>query len=331
MGYASCASCGTRSTIHSICAKCGLVERIAWKRAGQQKGQAEAIGSQHAGARVAGQMDREAGRMIAEQNERYLDKFRNPLLRKGEFPEELNFSSTPDRMQVRSLQESSGLIAAPDEPPGFARDYDLAARMHESAVTNYGQGLLAGYYLTDVELERIMREDLKADVPDELHVTDDKEPWAIKFAAELPARSKFSAGKVWMAVRADAFYRGQENRDAPYSRALGELIEISADYTIEKTTQGATMRRNGDVVISFPNARPGEQSIRRAATAGFLRLKFRNLFKEEFVGEGLKLKGDWEKAGRLKLAEVQADNAWVRLGWEMTGEGASPAVAAGGE
>src|SRR5579872_3190024 len=50
-------------------------------------------------------------KMIAEQNEKYLDKVRNPLLRKGEFPEEMNFSSTPDRINLRSLQESPGLIA----------------------------------------------------------------------------------------------------------------------------------------------------------------------------------------------------------------------------
>jgi len=47
------------------------------------------------------------------------------------------------------------------------------------------------------------------------------------------------------------------------------------------------------------------------------------------VGEGLKFKGEWEKAGILRLAEIESDNAWVSLGWEMTGEGASPAVAGG--
>ena len=86
---------------------------MAWKRAGQQKGDAEAVASQHASARVAGQMDREAGGLIAEQNMRYLDKFRNPLVRRGEFPEDLTFSSTRDRVQVRMLQESAGMLAAP--------------------------------------------------------------------------------------------------------------------------------------------------------------------------------------------------------------------------
>jgi hypothetical protein len=339
VGYAACASCGTRSTIHSICAKCGLVERIAWKRAGQQKGQAEAVGSQHASARVAGQMDREAGKMIAEQNERYLDKVRNPLLRKGEFPEELNFSSTPDRMLVRSLQEGPNFIAAPDEPPGFSRDYDLAARMHESAVTNYGEGVLGGYELTDVRLESIIKDDLKGEVSEELRVTrpdgtldPDKEPWSIIFARSLPVRAKFNGGGVWMAIRADGFTRGEGDAPGKYKPALTEMVEISAQYKIDKTDKGATMRREGDVKVRFPNRpNPDQVTIRDNAIVTFIRRKFRSLFKEEFVGEGLRFKGEWEKAGVLKLAEIQSDNAWVRLGWEMTGEGASSTVAAGGE
>ncbi|HEY2411663.1 MAG TPA: hypothetical protein VGI40_05450 [Pirellulaceae bacterium] len=339
VGYASCASCGTRSTIHSICAKCGLIEKIAWKKAGQQKGEAEAIGSQHASARVSGQMDREAGRMIAEQNERYLDKVRNPLLRKGEFPEELNFSSTPDRVHVRSLQESPGLIAAPDEPPGFSRDYDLAARMHESAVTNYGEGVLGGYELTDVRLESIIKDDLKAELSEELRVTrpdgtldPEKDPWSIIFSKSLPVRAKFSGGGVWMAIRADGFTRGEGDAPGKYKPAITELVEISAQYKIDKTDKGATMKRDGDVRVRFPNrTNPDQITIRDNAIVTFIRRKFRSLFKEEFVGEGLKFKGEWEKAGVLKLAEIQSDNAWVRLGWEMTGEGASPAIAAGGE
>ena len=95
---------------------------------GQQKGEGEAVASQHASSRVAQQMDAEGGRLIREKNADYQNKFRNPLLRKGEFPEELNFSTTRNRVQVRMLQESSAMVGAPDDPPGFAKDYDLAAR-----------------------------------------------------------------------------------------------------------------------------------------------------------------------------------------------------------
>jgi hypothetical protein len=338
-GYAAGASCGTRSNIHSIGAKCGLIERIAWKRAGEQKSQAEVIGSQHAGSRVAGQMDAEAGRLIAEKNADYVNKIRNPLLRKGEFPEEMNFSSTHDRVQLQMLQVGPASLAAPDEPPGFSSEHDLAARAHESAVTNYAEGVLGGYELTDVRLEKLIRDDLKAELSEELRVTkpdgtidQEKEAWSIIFAKSLPVRAKFNGGNVWMAIRADGFTRGEGDVPGKYKPAITEQVEISAQYKIEKTAQGATLRRDGDVKIRFPNrANPDQLTIRDNAIVTFIRRKFRSLFKEEFAGEGIVFKGEMAKAGRLKLADIHADGAWLRLGWNMTQEGASGAVAAGGE
>jgi hypothetical protein len=330
LGYASQASCCTRSNIHDICAKCGLIERVAWKRAGQQKGEAEQIASQHAAGRVAGQMDREAGGQIAEQNTRYLEKFRNPLVRRGEFPDELTFSSTRDRLQVRMLQQSAGMLAAPDEAPGIASDHDLALRAHESVVSNFGQGLLGGYELTDLRLEKLIKDDLKGELSEELRVTlpdgkldPEKEPWSIIFAKELPVRAKFSGGKVWMAIRADGFTRGEGDQPGKYKPAITELLEISAEYTIEKTAKGATLRRQGEVRVRFPNRTNPEQiTLRDSPIVTFIRRKFSSLFKEEFVGEGLVLKGEWEKAGRLSLDQIASEGAWLQLGWKMPGAGA---------
>src|SRR5207249_8071635 len=74
-GYAAQAACRTSTNINDIQAKHGFIEKMAWKRAGQQKGEAEVVGSQHAAGRVAGQMNYEAGRLIAEQNSKYYEKF----------------------------------------------------------------------------------------------------------------------------------------------------------------------------------------------------------------------------------------------------------------
>jgi hypothetical protein len=337
-GYAARASCGTRSNIHDIRAKHGLIEKMAWKRAGQQKGEAEAIASQHASWRVAGQMDREAGRLVAEQNERYMSKFRNPLVRRGEFPEDLTFSSTPDRVQARMRQESASLLAAPDEPPGYSADHDLALRTHESAVINYGQGLVGGYELTDLRLEKLIKDDLQADLPDELRVTlpdgkldPEKEAWSIIFAKDLPVRAKFTGGGLWMAIRADGFTRGESDTPGKYKPAITELVEISAAYKIDTTDKGATLRRDGDVQVRFPNrAAPEQVNLRDRPIVTFIQRKFRSLFKEEFVGQGLAFKGEWEKAGRLKLKELACDRGWLTLGWDMP-VATSTAPAAGAE
>src|SRR5262249_2172264 len=157
------------------------------------------------------------------------------------------FSSTPDRVQVRMRQETSGMLAAPDEPPGYTRDHDLAVQAHESVVSNYAQGLLGGFELTDLRLEKLIRDDLETDLPAGLRVTrsggplaPDKEPWSIIFAKDLPVRAKFNDGQIWMAIRADGFTRGEGDQPGKYRPALNEPVEISANYKIEKTDGGAT-------------------------------------------------------------------------------------------
>jgi hypothetical protein len=335
MGWPAAACCNTSTHINGICARGPLVERIAWKRAGQQQGQAQAIASDHAEVRVANRMNQKAGEMIAEQNQKYYEKFRNPLIRKGAFPELLRFSSTADRGLVRVLQASGGKLGAPAAPPQQPGSHDMALTAHESSVVNFGEDVLGGYYMTDLRLEKLLRDDLKTEVPEDLRMTmpdgtidQDKEPWAIQFARELPVRAKFSGGKLWLAIRADAFFRGQDDPESSYNRALAELIEISASYTIEKTEAGATLRREGDVVVNFPEAKPGEQSTRRVGAAAFLRVKFRNLFKEEFVGEGLKLKGRFERVGVLRLQEIASDAGWISLGWQLPSAAPAPTAPA---
>jgi hypothetical protein len=335
VAYWARASCPTSTTIHSIHARHGMVEKIAWRRAGKQKGQAEAIASQHAAARVAGELNAEAGRLIAEQNARYQEKFRDELRRRGEFPEELVFSSTPQQAMVRVRQDSPGLLAAPGVAPEIASTHDLSVRAHESVVTNFGQGLLGGYELTDLRLEKLILEDLKGELPDELRVTlpdgtldPEKDPWSIIFAQELPVRCRFSGGGLWIAIRADGFTRGEGDTPGKYRPALTELIEISAAYKIERTDKGATLRRDGDVQVQFPNrADPVQITIRDSPIVTFIRRKFRSMFKEEFIGEGLTFKGRWERAGRLQLQEIQSDAAWLALGWSMPAAAEPPQVA----
>ena len=327
------ACCVTRTTIDDICARCGMIERMAWKRAGKQQGRAEAIASEHAAARVAGQMDRQAGTLLAEQRERYEEKFRDPLRRRGAFPEEMVLSSTPQQIGLRVRCEGQALAAPAAAMANLPAGHDLAVRAHESVIINFAQDVLGGYELTDLRLEKLIRDDLKAELPDELRVTlpsgqldPDKEPWSIQFARELPIRAKFDGGTVWLAIRADRFTRGEGDQPGTYKPAITELVEISATYRIEKTEQGATLRRDGDVQVRFlSRANPDQITVRDSPIVTFIRRKFRSLFKEEFVGQGLTFQGRWQRAGTLKLAQVEADRAWLVLGWTM------PAALASGE
>lgn len=327
--YAAQASTGTRSNIHDLCANCGLIERIAWKRAAQQKGPSEQIASQHAAARVAAQMNQEVGGQIADANERF-QRMRRQLVRRGQFPEDLTFSSTPGEILVRMLQVGPESLAAPGDAPAFGNAQDLALRAHESSVNNFAAGLMGGVELTDLRLEKLIRDDLQEEVPEELQVTmpdgkldPEKEPWSIIFARELPVRVRFNKGRVVIAIRADGFTRGEGDEPGKYRPALTELVEIAAVYVVEQTDIGATLKRDGDVQVRYPNrTNPDQITLRDSPIATFIRRKFRSLFKEEFVGQGLMLKKPYDRAGTLRLSELAIDGGWAVLGWTMPADSA---------
>jgi hypothetical protein len=326
-GYAPRATGCTSTNIYDICANCRLVERIAWRRADRQKAEAEAIAGQHAGARLAGQMEAEAQPMIAQQNYRYYQEFVNPLQEKGQFPEQLHFSSRRDRVQVQMLQADAKRPGAPDFPPPYQAYHDLALQAHETSIVSYAEGIWAGYELTDLRLEKLIRDELKQEVPEELRVTlpdgtldPDKEPWSMVFARETPVLVRFEDGGVWMAIRVETFKRGEGDVEGEYRPAITELVEISAQYGIQQTPAGATLVRDGDVRIRFPNREnPDQITVRDSATVTFMRRKFRNLFEEQFAGEGIVLQGNWARAGRLYAREVQSAGGWLTIGWDMGG------------
>jgi hypothetical protein len=208
------------------------------------------------------------------------------------------------------------LLAAPSAPPVVNRFFDLATQAHESAVINFGQAVLGGITLTDEELVRLIRDELKQEVPEELVITPDKDPWSITFAREVPVRVEFNDQTVLMAIRGRRFTRG--------GQPINEPIEISALYTIERGPMGARLVRQGDVEVTYLDRdRLGAAQV---AFKTFIRRKFEAMFKDEFVGEGLKLKGRYAKVGTMRLENIVSDEGWISLGWNIPPRGAAPAV-----
>jgi hypothetical protein len=301
------ANCATASSINGISARCRLIEKIAWKKAGQQQGQAEQIASSHAAWRVQGQMDDRAANLIANANKDWVEKVRNPLARRDGLPRSLRFRSQPDKLQMIALEQSPMQLGAPSDPPAPKMAYDVTLQAHESAVVNYGEAILGGVTLTDERLEKIIRDDLAAEVPEELKITPDKDPWSITFTNEVPVRAVFGAETVSLALRGRRFTRGDQ--------AINEPIDISAVYKVEKTDKGTKLTRQGEVVVKFLNReRLGAPQI---AFKTFLTRKFEALFKPEIVSDGIVLRGQLAKAGKLRIQEMTMGKGWAVLGWNL--------------
>jgi hypothetical protein len=298
------ARCGTSSHISRIAAECCLVEKIAWKRARRTKSQAERIASSRAAGRVQRRFDGTAGGMLAEANDSFTNKFADPLVRRDSFPNTLNFRSTDQHLLVELMRAGTYQLAAIDEPPALSAEHDVAIRLHESLVGNFSETLIGGETLTDEKLIELL-EQAEMEVPPELQIGPDKDPWSITFSRDQPISASFSADGVRVAIKGREFSRGEQ--------VIRATIEISAVYQLEKTADGAKITRQGDVEVEYVNRR--SLSVPQIAMKTFLRRKFDSLFEKDLSGEGLQLPGRWERAGKLLVQQLESGNGWLTVGW----------------
>jgi hypothetical protein len=300
------------SQINGVSARCGLIERIATRKAGQSKGEAEMIAGQHAGVRVRERVDAQAGEQLAKAQADYLEKFRNPLVRRREFPSLLKFRTTQDQLFVTALQANRDQLAAPGEAPKIEGQYDLAVRLHESMINNLASALLAGVTVKEEEMQKQVIE-LRGELPEELKSEPDRDPWSITFANSRPISIKISDNGFQVTVRGQRYTSGDREFRA---------MNVTADYKVEHVGNGARLVRQGDLVIVPPNFVQGQTrlSTQQITLRTLLQKRFGKLFKEEVKYEGLELPGQWAKAGRLDLKHLNVNGGWAALAWTESGE-----------
>jgi hypothetical protein len=327
----------TNSNIDCIAANLAIVRKIAWKQALSKKGQAERIASARAAGRVAGQVDAQAAEMIAESNDNLDTNVRNPLIRRDSLPT-IKLSTTAEHLVLNLLHATRSQIAAPGPAPAFEGEFDLKARAHQSVVGNLSESILGGVTLKD---ERIVELYVEADreVPEDLRLKDDSDPWAITFSRSQPISVEFANGGVQVTVRCQNLHRGPEYERVNLStvdeenRRFNPEIHISREYEITTPNGGLQLAAKGDLNIDFVG--PDDKKVTKyglvhTSAKSLLVKKFGAMLMERLPKEendGFVLPGRWEKAGKLKTRHAQVENGWLLVGLEQSTTTAEPEVA----
>ncbi len=306
------ADASTRSNIRSIRSRrqgigSRLIERVAWKRAGQQKGQAERIASAHAEQRIATEFTRESLDQLSQGQRDFEQQLKLPLLRRDEYPEYLRTWSTSDGIGLEILQASTAQIGAPTVAPPIDEETDLALRVHESYFNNLAAGMLGGYKLRDAELkERVL--EVRGELPPQMQ--KEQEPWAITFEETRPIVVRFDDQQWSVTIRGRRYEFGD--------RIFGEM-NITAVYSIDTTDEGVVFRRQGDVEILPPDFDKEQDSLSAPQTAlrGILTKRLADVFQAEIKPTGLELPGELKRLGRLALSEISSDDGWFGVGWKL--------------
>lgn len=308
-GAPASAACATSSSIDGIDANCGLIRRLATKKANKSKGQAESIASAKAESRVEARVDEQAAEMLDKANDSFQKKFRKPLLRRDGLPRSLRMRTSDERLFVDWLQRSNSQIAASNDSPAFEGKQDLEVRVHQSFVTNFSEAAIGGVTLTDVKLAQML-EDATGEVPEELRIDDDKDPWSITFSTSSPVSATFADQTITLAIHGDRFTRSDNK--------INQSMRITATYRFEKTPTGAKLVRQDEVQAEYTGLKPGQrESTTMVAFKTFVRRKFNALFKPEIVSEGIKLPGQWEKGGKLQVNTMTTTREWLSASWDL--------------
>jgi hypothetical protein len=250
-------------------------------------------------------MDRQTLDRVASGNTRMEEKVRRPLRGRGIYPRWLRLWTTRERLRMVAVQGRENQLAAPAAPPEVAA-HEVVAQVHESMLLNTAVNAIGGMTITDERAEELVKE-ATGEVPEELKVKQDEDPWAISFDLRQPVTVKFDQDQVVISIRGRRFRRGDQE--------VQQITQISATYQLGIHEGRARLTRVGDVEVIYPDKEGDRLSLVELRNKTFLTNKFEGLFKPELGGEGIQLSDRWEKLRDMSLVYVSAQNGWLTLGW----------------
>jgi hypothetical protein len=313
------AHCNSHTRINAISAgnRFGrrLIERVAWNRAGQQKPAAEAVASRRAEQRLVRRLSTAARGMADRANHRYASRVKRPLERADVFPDIVRLHSANTEVEVAALQRQSWQLSACQPPKQEARTGDVTLCIHESFVNNSIDTVLGGITISDERLVELLEQN-KRDVPEELRITPEKEPWSISFDFANPVRVEFRQERMKIVLRGREFVRNE--------RPLKEIVEIGASYQLGRSEGKAVLLREGPVQVNFVEAGDRTRGLRGTRIVGyrtFIERKFENVFPETIAPRNGGAAANLKALEGMHLSRLRANDGWLTAEWT---QGARP-------
>ncbi|MGE0536125.1 MAG: hypothetical protein AB7O68_14185 [Pirellulales bacterium] len=322
------------------CLRGRIVTRVARRRSASSKPQAEQIAAGRAADKLEVRLERRAGEQLAKANSEYWKNVRQPLVARGLFPRLDLLHTTATHVELVGMSAGLRQLGAPTPPPAIHQTSDLVARLHESAVNNLTQGLLAGETIRSEEVESKLGEaGVKVPAPEESgeEVDEDERPrkgkWSITFADQGPIEVRFRDNGFRITIRGRRF-TSQANEFEP-ERPYNDAMVVWADYRIEQSPDGPRAIRVGDIQALPPDVISGRRpsmGFRETTLVSMLTRENRmgNVLRKELGAEPFELPGRWQGAGELKLHEMHTADGWLSASWQLIDKPATGGVARAG-
>lgn len=289
------------TNIHAIDAKLKIIEKVAAKVAAKQKPQADAIAEGRMETRIRNQFHEQLVSQLAESNEKIGNPSIVELVRLGlSKPMRSSWSSDHYMAMLWKVQQDVQ-FSAPTSCPHVVPTTGIALQIHESAISNLMDPVLAGRILNSEESE-LYRQQF-GELAEGAVRRDNDEPWAITMAGSHPVEVQFEDSKIIFRIRTTKLDRGDQALDQPAT--------IEASYAPTLVDGALQLVRDGEVRIEFSGRQ--QRGVRAVSLRSFLKKKFDDVFKPELLDKPLrideKLPADLQG---LRLASIVVDEGWLQ-------------------
>jgi hypothetical protein len=292
-----------------------LVRRKAYQRFYAQEDTANRIVESRQRLRFNQRLDGDVDVRLAKGNRLLKQEFFKPLKRYDVFPRQFDTRSTSDQLQV-SLQFCSAVqLGAANDPPPLAAATDLSVRAHQSTFNNLAADVLAGRVLTVDDIKQMAGatvdrgESGAASADDRLTVT---------LTRVQPVTVRIDDGVVAVTFRGQRFVVG--NRGYP-------PMNVTIRYQLEPIDGGMRARRVGELDVVPPDIAAGVRqrySMRERALQRLMRNRLDRELEQEYVRDGVTLEGELNALGRLRIAQLVADDGWLTVACQRARSAAVP-------
>ena len=290
------------SQINDIEAKLRIVRKIATKQAAKQKPEADAIAEGRLENRIRTQFHEKLSEQIAEANQKIKTPDLPALKRLGlDRPGRTTWSSTQYLALLWKLQGQAQL-AAPASCPLVVDPSGITVQLHESAISNLLDPILAGRLLKSTELDTMATQ--FGDVLGKgLANQNDSEPWAVTMAAFHPVEIQLDNSLVTFRIRTAKLDRN--------GQALEQPAAIEATYKVVVINGAIQLKRQGNVRINFSGRQ--QQGSKAVMLRSFLKKKFEEVFKENLLDQPIRVTDRLpSELQGLTLISVLVDDGWIQ-------------------
>jgi hypothetical protein len=296
-----------------------LIVKIAWKRAREQKEQAEAIASRHAERAIEAGFDERFDAKLANAREKY-ERICRTLEQLQIFPNALAFSSTTTTARIAATFANPHQLGAPGPPPAFSPANDATVQIHESALNNAMPNILFNVKLSQNaegaapqlsgQVPRLIRDQLQKSWEVE-SARESETPWSVTLDAASPATLHFGGGKLILRIRAAHIEIGEEE----YSN-----WDIVGTYSVTPDGARVLLRREGEVDALPAGYDPGNSPPLSAEQVGVSQKLVRALNSSVVAGDLLPPRFEiplvtFPNQGTLQVNEIILGGGWLTLGW----------------